>query len=240
MNDPTCGRAAASLDQHHSSSESDKLFAAAADRNKAPILEVLKTRLPEAGLILEVAAGTGQHAAFFAEHFLETSPGLAFLPTEADESSLPSIRAHAAGLGNVLPPRVLDVARDAPESWPRGGNGKEEEGEEDERPYAAVYCANLTHISPFEATRGLFRGCGALLRPGSALFLYGPFAVGGRPATPSDAAFDGSLRARNPAWGYRDIDAELAPAAAESGLVLEERVAMPANNFLLVFRKKKE
>ena len=274
MKDPTSGgnevsnlfgRKAASLDQHRSSSESDKLFAAAAERNKAPILEVLKTRLPASGLVLEVASGTGQHAAFFAEHFLRAAPGLAFLPTEADQSSLPSIRAHAAGLGNVLAPRILDVGRDAPESWPRGegdeGARSATEGpfqpppsssssspspspssssSSPSRPYSAIYCANLTHISPFEATLGLFRGAGALLKPGSALFLYGPFAVGGKPATPSDAAFDSSLRARDPRWGYRDIDAELAPAAAESGLVLEEKVEMPANNFLLVFRKEGE
>ena len=266
-NAANAGRAATSLDQHRSSSD-DKLFAAAAERNKAPILEVLRTRLPESGLVLEVASGTGQHVSHFAEHFLRASPGLLFLPTEADESSLPSIRAHAAGMRNVLTPRVLDVARDAPESWPRGG---QEEGgsratsgpssfsgpssssppsssssEKKKRPYAAIYCANLTHISPFSATLGLFRGAGLLLEEpegrrggGGALFLYGPFAVGGRPATPSDLAFDASLRAREPSWGYRDIEAELVPAAAESGLVLEERVAMPANNWLLVFRKKR-
>ena len=256
------GRAAASLDQHRSSStESDKLFAAAAERNKAPILEVLKARLPESGLVLEVASGTGQHVAFFAEHFLRhraasAAPGLVFLPTEADRSSLPSIRAHAAGLGNVLAPRVLDVGRDAPESWPRAAAEEEEKREarsaataspscpspspsssSSRPPYSAVYCANLTHISPFEATLGLFKGAGALLKPKGALFLYGPFDVGGRPATPSDAAFDASLRARDPRWGYRDIETELVPAAAENGLVLEEKVEMPANNFMLVFRK---
>lgn len=247
------GRAASSLDVHHS--ESDKLFAAAAERNKAPILEVLRERLPRSGIVLEVASGTGQHAAFFAKSLMRASPGLAFLPTEADASSLPSIRAHAAGMPNVLAPRVLDVERDAPGSWPR--EAAEEAVEEaatarttsssspspspsssSSTPYSAIYCANLTHISPFAATLGLFRGAGALLEPNSALFLYGPFAVGGKPATPSDAAFDASLRARDSRWGYRDIEAELVPAARASGLMLEEKVNMPANNFLCVFRKK--
>jgi len=255
------GRASTSLDQHRSSSEGDKLFAAAAERNKAPILEALSSRLPESGLVLEVASGTGQHVAHFASHFLSlhasSSPGLRFLPTEADESSLPSIRAHAAGMANVMSPRVLDVGRDAPESWPRG---EEEEGgarstsglsssfcpsssssssSSSSKPYAAIYCANLTHIATFAATLGLFRGAGALLRPGGALFLYGPFAVDGKPSTPSDLAFDASLRARDPRWGYRDIRAELVPAAEGSGLALEEQVEMPANNWLCVFRKKR-
>ena len=244
----TEGRAATSLDQH--SLEGDKLFAAAAERNKAPILDVLRARLPESGLVLEVASGTGQHVAFFAENLLRALPGLRFLPTEADESSLPSIRAHAAGMGNVLAPRVLDVGRDAPESWPRGEEEEVEEAEEEEKeeekpssskepPYTAIYCANLTHISPFAATLGLLGGAGTLLKPEGVLLLYGPFAIGGKPATPSDLAFDAGLRARDRRWGYRDIDTELVPAAKESGLVLEEKVEMPANNFLLVFRKKR-
>ena len=280
-NDPDLlGRAATSLDQHHrpaDAKDADKLFAAAAERNKAPILEVMRSRLPASGLVLEVASGTGQHVAWFAQH-LKSEPtatatatatamampeGLVFLPTEADESSLPSIRAHTAGMDNVLPPRVLDVGRDEPESWPRrkeeGGGGGGEAAEAVEAaaaasssssssplpspstPYSAVYCANLTHISPFSVTLGLFKGAGTLLEPGGALFLYGPFAVGGRPATPSDATFDASLRAKDSRWGYRDIDSELVPAAVREGggLMLEERVEMPANNFLLVFRKKK-
>lgn len=248
------GRTATSLDQHLSSSESDKFFAAAAERNKAPIFEALRDRLPRSGLVLEVAAGTGQHAAFFAGNLAHASPALRWLPTEADPSSLPSIRAHTAGMPNVLAPRVLDVERDPPESWPREAAAGEAaagasattasassppSSSSSPTPHSAIYCANLTHISPFAATVGLLRGAGSLLTPNGALFLYGPFAVGGRPATPSDAAFDASLRTRDSRWGYRDIEGELEPAAKESGLVLEEKVDMPANNFLLVFHKKK-
>ena len=260
----TFGGRAASLDQHHSG-EDEKLFAAAAERNKEPIWTELQSRLPKSGgLVLEVASGTGQHLAFFAESLLKSSSssssssssalGLVFLPTEADRSSLPSIRAHSRGLPNVLPPRLLDVESDPPESWPRGENGEASSSSPSPSspsfssssttttPFAAIYAANLTHISPFAATLGLFAGAGKLLEPGGALFLYGPFARRGKgPQMPSDAAFDATLRARDSRWGYRDVEEELVPAAKDKGgLALEEVVEMPANNFLLVFRKEKE
>ena len=210
-----------------------KLFAAAADRNKEPILAVLRAWLPkkEGGdtpqHLLEVAAGTGQHAPFFAARL---DGRWAWHPTDGDASGLPSMRAHAADSDTVAEPTILDVANTPPERWPTP--------ESDGGKWDAAFAGNLTHISPWAATKGLLRGAGATLRPGGRLLLYGPFAVDGAPATPSDAAFDASLRAQNPAWGYRDLRAEVIPAAAAAGLSWVETVPMPANNFTLVFEKK--
>jgi hypothetical protein len=218
------------MDDHASSGA--KLFAAAADRNKEPILAVLREWLPLSGdatgrRALEVAAGTGQHAAFFGTAL----PDWTWQPTEKDEACAASIAAHAAGLANVAAPVLLDVTVTPPAAWPRppGGGGSG---------WGAVYCANLTHISPWAATLGLLAGAAAGLRVGGRLLLYGPFAVAGAPATPSDAEFDASLRARNPAWGYRDVAAQVVPAAAAVGLTHLATVPMPANNFTLVFEKE--
>jgi hypothetical protein len=219
-------RAARSMDDH-SSDGGAKLFAAAADRNKDPILAVLRDWLPSPpGAVLEVAAGTGQHAA----HFASALPGWAWQPTEADPACLASIAAHTAGLENVAPPAVLDVASVPPAAWPRPPHA-------DETGWAAVYAANLAHISPWAATAGLLAGAAGSLRRGGRLLLYGPFAVDGAPATPSDAAFDASLRARDPEWGYRDIK-EVTAAAEGVGLGHLATVAMPANNFTLVFERR--
>ena len=208
-----------------------RLFAAAADRNKEPILAVLKAWLPGAGgRVLEGASGTGQHAAFFAGGL---GPAWAWQPTEADAACLASIAAHAAdcATGHVAPPLVLDVAAAGPGDWPKP-SGDAAGG------WDAVFTANLTHISPWPATAGLLAGAAAALRPGGRLLVYGPFAVDGAPATPSDAAFDASLRATNPAWGYRDLKAEVVPAAAAAGLAWLATEPMPANNFTLVFEKQ--
>jgi len=229
------------MDSHSAdpaSSSSAKLFAAAADRNKDAILAVLQAWLPQptsegAGQqqqqhVLEVAAGTGQHAPYFAARL---GGGVwAWHPTDADPASLPSMRAHAAECAAVAPPAVLDVAATPPERWPAPPGGGQ---------WDAVFAANLTHISPWGATVGLMAGAGAALRPGGGrLLLYGPFAVDGVPATPSDAAFDASLRGSDPAWGYRDIATQVIPAAASAGLAWLATVPMPANNFTLVFERR--
>jgi hypothetical protein len=188
-------------------------------RNRDPILEALRPRLPREGLVLEIAAGAGEHAV----HHAAALPGLEWQPTDPDPDALSSIaawRAHAA-LPNLLPPLRLDAAD--PDAWPT--------------PRAdAVVNINMIHISPWAATEGLMAGAGRLLPSGGGLFLYGPYIERGVETAPSNLAFDLSLRSRDPAWGIRHLDAVTA-AAAGQGLALAERIAMPANNLVLVFRK---
>jgi len=195
-----------------------RLSAPAAERNAAPILDVLKTALPAHGTVLEIASGTGQHAA----HFAAALPHLVWQPSDADPRARASIAAWGAhtGLANLLAPLDLDVLR---EPWPIAAAD-------------AIVCINMIHISPWEATVALMQGAGARLPAGGVLVTYGPYRRGGAHTAPSNEAFDADLRARNPAWGVRDMEAveKLAEAA---GLICETRVAMPANNFSLVFRK---
>lgn len=195
--------------------------APAARRNRGPILEALRRLLPARGRVLEVASGTGQHAAFFARSL----PGIAWQPSERDEALLGSIAgwAREEGVPEPLPPLHLDACS---EDWPEG-------------PFDAVFSANLVHIAPWRTCCGLLRGAGRCLRPGGLLILYGPFRVGGSHTAPSNQAFDASLRARNPDWGVRDLD-ELEAEAARHGLVGTERMAMPANNQVVVLRRQPE
>lgn len=188
----------------------------AADRNKAPILEVLRRVLPARATVLEIAAGTGQHAAYFAA----AMPGWQWQPTDGDPRALASIDAWCAGLGNVLPALALDVT--APQ-WPLPSAA-----------FDAVYCANMIHISPWAACGALMRGAARHLAPGGLLVTYGAYLVDGEPPTPGNLAFDADLRSRNPAWGVRRLVA-VAEEAAAAGLRLRERVPMPADNLTLVF-----
>ena len=188
-------------------------------RNRDPILLVLKPRLPAAGLVLEVASGFGEHAVYNAAAL----PGLQWQPTDWDAASLPGIeawRAHAA-LPNLLPPLQLDAA--CPDSWPL------------ERADVVVNI-NMIHISPWAATEGLMIGAGRILPPGGLLFLYGPYIEAEAKTAPSNLAFDQSLRSRDPAWGIRHLD-QVKALAATQGLALAERIAMPANNLALFFRR---
>lgn len=197
----------------------ERQYSAAAERNAAPILEVLRRRLPaEPARVLEVAAGSGQHAVRFA-HAL---PHVRWQPTDADPDALASIRARAAQspAPNLAPPLHLEV--DAAE-WPV------EHAD-------AVVCVNLLHIAPWTATTGLCAGAARVLPPAGELLVYGPFRVGGRHTADSNARFDEQLRARDPAWGIRDLDA-VAEVAAGHGLEHVETVPMPANNRLVVFRR---
>jgi len=189
-------------------------------RNRGPILEVLRRALPETGRVLEIAAGAGEHAA----HMAKALPGVEWQPTDAEPLALGSIRAwrEAAGTPNLLDPRVLDVTD--PADWP-------------EDAYEAVVCINMVHISPWVATEGLMEGAARVLTLGGLLYLYGPFREGGRHTAPSNEAFDASLKARDPAWGVRDLE-EVVALAARHGLALAERVGMPANNLSLMFRRE--
>jgi len=196
-----------------------KRHAPATARNREPILDVLRAVLPERGKVLEIAAGSGEHAA----HFSVALPDIIWQPTDTDPDCLASIDAWAAeaGLANLRPAARLDVVTGP---WPDGNAA-----------FDAVFCCNLIHIAPWAACLGLMAGAGRVLTPEGILVLYGPFAVDGRHTAPSNAAFDASLRAQNPEWGVRDL-AAVAAEAARHGLELEQRIAMPANNLSLVFR----
>ena len=196
----------------------------AADRNKQPILDVLREVLPAQGTALEIAAGTGQHAAWFAAAL----PGWTWQPTDADASALPSIAAWTSqsGLPNVRPPLLLDVT--APQ-WPAQGPPFAE-------PFDAIYCANMLHIAPWAACAALMEGSARHLAPGGVLITYGPYLEDNVPTAPGNLSFDQSLRARNPAWGIRHVR-DVAREAQRCALALRERHAMPANNLLLVFAR---
>lgn len=188
-------------------------------RNRDPILDILRPRLPASGLVLEIAAGAGEHAV----HMARALPGLEWRPTDPDPVALDSIGAwrKAAGLPNLLAPLILDASQ--PDAWPVDRAD-------------AVVCINMVHISPWSATEGLMTGAGRILPPGGMLYLYGPYRETGVPTAASNEAFDADLRRRNPAWGLRDLD-EVTALAGAHGLALSERIAMPANNLSLVFRR---
>lgn len=195
-----------------------KRRAPAAERNSAPIADVLQGELPDEGVVLEIASGTGQHAVFFANRF----PQLEWQPSDTDPEALGSILAWVKGSGaeNLLPPVVLDASSPP---WPI------------ERADAVV-CINMVHISPWEATEGLFRGAATLLNPGAPLILYGPYLEADREAEPSNLAFDADLKRRNPSWGLRQRE-EVDRLAAECGFQLSTRYEMPANNLTLIYRR---
>src|SRR5580704_12789529 len=187
-------------------------------RNRDPILDVLKRLLPSRGLVLEIASGSGEHAAFFATQL----PALSWRPSDPDAGALASIAGHCAASGavNLLPPLHLDVTENV---WPI------------ERA-DAVMCCNMIHIAPWAACEGLIAGAGRVLPAGGILYLYGPYKIDGRHTAPSNQAFDGYLRSQNAAWGIRDL-AEVADLAKRHDLALVDTVPMPANNFSVIFRR---
>jgi hypothetical protein len=189
----------------------------APERNKEPILAVLRRVLPAAGVLLEVSSGSGQHAA----HFARALPSLTWQPSDCEPDNLASIAAWVgdSGLANLLAPIELDVLSP---SWNVGT-------------LAAAFNANMIHIAPWECCVGLFDGLGRHLASGGVFVLYGPFRIGGAHTAPSNAEFDAGLRARDARWGVRDLEAVVAEAE-RVGLVLQERVPMPSNNQSLVFK----
>ena len=191
---------------------------APAERNREPIATELRRLLPAHGIALEIASGTGQHAA----HFAAALPGWRWQPSDGDARSLASIAAWCEGVPNVLPPVELDVLSDAWPGVPASVN--------------AVFCANMLHISPWATCPALMQGAARHLSERGLLVLYGPCVVDGEPTAPSNQAFDADLRARDPAWGLRRL-ADVAAQAQAVGLELRERVSMPANNLLLVFAR---
>ena len=195
------------------------LASPAAARNREPILRVLQAHLPARGRVLEIAAGSGEHAVAFAGAL----PGLEWTPSDPSAEARTSIAAWAgaAGLTSLCNPLALDVLDEA--TWPQG-------------PFGALVCINMIHISPWAATQGLMRLAGRVLPIGGLLATYGPYREAETPLARSNAAFDESLKARDPSWGLRDRD-EVAAAARAEGLALTRRVEMPANNLMLLFRR---
>ena len=192
--------------------------APAALRNREPIAEVLAEWLPARGTILEIASGTGEHAAYFAQRF----PGLDWQPSDLHPDALASIAAwrDELGLPNLRSPLALDAAAS---EWPV------------ERA-DAVLSINMVHISPWVAALGLLDGAARILQAGSPLILYGPWLKDDAPTAPSNLDFDADLKRRDPEWGLRRVE-DFAAAAEDRGLSLETTRAMPANNLMLLLRR---
>ena len=199
--------------------ETPRRHAPATLRNREPILTVLQRVLLASGLLLEIASGSGEHAAFMTPRL----PGIDWQPTELKPGALAGIDAHGADSGcpRIRPAIVLDTSAG---DWPIHHAD-------------AVFCCNMVHIAPWTAAEGLFTGAACILPAGAPLILYGPFKRQGVHTAASNAAFDESLRGHDPAWGVRCLDSEILPLAARSGLALNEIVEMPANNLTAVFRK---
>jgi hypothetical protein len=210
----------------------DLQFSPAAERNKAPILAVLKEVLPPEGTILEIASGSGQHAAYFAAQLAPRH----WLPSEPDPLLRRSILAWRGEqpCPTLHAPLALDVAEP---TWPL----------EDDRlvktigavalpPIQAIVNINMIHISPWAACLALMAGANRLLPPGGVLYLYGPYKRGGEHTAPSNAAFDDSLRSRHPDWGLRNLE-EVMQAARAEHLTLQQVREMPANNLSVIFTK---
>ena len=195
-----------------------KWFLAAAERNQRPILDVLSRVLPDRGVVLEIASGTGQHVV----HFAKALPGLTWQPSDPDPELRQSIalRVSEEQLANVKPPIELNVARFP---WPS-------------QTADAIVCINMIHVAPWSAALALFEGAKTLLPTRRVLFLYGPYRRFGQHTSKSNEQFDSDLRAQDPEWGLRDLEA-VSAAGASSGFALDEIVEMPANNFSLLFRR---
>jgi SAM-dependent methyltransferase len=194
-----------------------KRFSEPCERNREPILAVLKRVFADRREVLEIGSGTGQHAAYFAPAL----PHLVWQPSDVAEN-LPSVNAWAAeaGAASLAPPLELDVDRPFPRVAADG-----------------VFSANTCHIMSWPQVERMFAAVGSLLPQGGVFALYGPFNYGGKPTSPSNAAFDASLRLRDPQSGLRDAEA-ITALAARHGMTLDEDNAMPANNRLLVFRRR--
>lgn len=207
------------MTQHHQDAAPDgRPRNPAAERNKDPIRAVLTRTLPPTGTVLEIASGTGPHVL----HFAAAMPSLVWQPSEADPTLRNAIddALREQAPSNVRPPLTLDVLQ---AEWPIARAD-------------ALVCINLTHVAPWSATEALLDGAAAILPAGGVGVIYGPFRREGGHTAESNRAFDEALRARNPEWGLRDIEAVIAAAEAR-GLPSRELIEMPANNLCLVLAK---
>jgi SAM-dependent methyltransferase len=200
-------------------SEKARHFPATA-RNRDVIADVLKRHLPESGTVLEIGSGSGEHCIYFAGLF----PHLVWQPSDPDPLNLASIQAwidaEVPDAPNIRPPLSINASDvilpiDAAD---------------------AIFCANVIHISPWDATQGLMRNAGSLLPPGGLLYLYGPYRIDGTHTAPSNEAFDGSLRSQNETWGVRDLE-DVCAEAEKNGLAFSARVEMPSNNQSVIFTR---
>jgi len=198
-----------------------RMYSPSAARNRDVIRDAYLAAMPKSGRVLEIGSGTGEHAI----HVAEAVPDIVWAPSDPDAASRASIAAWiaATGLSNVEPPRDIDVT--SPDWGVEGA-------------LDGVVSINMIHIAPWAAAEGLILGAARLLKSGGKLFLYGPFSRHGAHTAPSNEVFDGNLKARDPEWGVRDLDDEVATTAAIHGLVLDDVSAVPANNFVAVFRKE--
>jgi SAM-dependent methyltransferase len=192
--------------------------APSAERNAAPILAALTRLLPETARVLELASGTGQHAA----QFCAALPRLDWQPSDGNTAMFPSIRSWSAGLPNLRPPVQIDAGR---AGWAVGHTG-----------YDVALVVNLLHLISASEARNTVTGMAETLAPGGIALVYGPFRRDGQLTSAGDAAFDASLRAQDPAIGYKDR-AEVVGWALAAGLRPDTHIEMPANNLMLVFRR---
>ncbi|KYQ57676.1 UPF0585 protein C16orf13 like protein A [Trachymyrmex zeteki] len=202
-----------------------KLIYPAADRNKDPILSVLKRYIQPGTnqILLEISSGTGQHVAHFAPHF----PQVTFYPSEYDLKLLDSIAAYAHGYSNIKTPIGIDITTDY-RLW---GNGNFKPNS-----LEYIYNANMIHISPYQCTIGLFNNANQLLKPNGLLITYGPYAFDGQITPQSNVDFNESLKLQDPSWGLRDVT-DLKKLAEENNIRLIEIVDMPANNKTIIWKK---
>lgn len=201
--------------------------APAAERNKDPILDVLKTLGPASwsGKALEIASGTGQHVCHFASYFTK----LIWQPSEYDKGSLNVIRnniSYNSALTNILDPVQIDITQPC-EEWPISRDSK----------YQLIVCINMIHISPWQCTLGLLVNSSKLLKEDGYLVTYGPYSVNGILTPESNIAFNDNLKHRNSEWGIRDVK-DISDEASKVNLHLINMVDMPANNKTLIFQYK--
>lgn len=208
-------------------------YAPATERNRDFILPILRDVLPDSGTVLEISSGTGEHAVYFAPALKPRQ----WLPSDLDPAARASIRAwqQASPSDNLHPPLAIDVRE---EQWAVETDIANQPAHLDlqQHPITAIVNINMIHISPWSACLGLMAGAGRILPTAGVLYLYGPYKRSGQHTAPSNAAFDQSLRSRNPEWGVRDLEAVIDAAAAHQ-LQHQQTIQMPANNLSVVFQK---
>jgi hypothetical protein len=197
-------------------------YAPATQRNRQPILDILKQILPSTGNILEIASGTGEHAVFFAPYFYPRK----WIPSDVNNESIESIKSWQkyCVTNNMQSPLWLDVTA---ENWVFP---------EDLKPITSVININIIHISPWQSCIGLMRGSQKILSSGSILYLYGPFKINNQHTAPSNEQFDQYLKIQNPQWGVRNLD-DVILLANQYKLKFKEIIPMPANNFSVIFER---
>jgi len=196
-----------------------KQHAPHADREKGPLVDVLRRVLPDRGMVLEVGSGTGQHIVHFARQF----PTVVFQPSDYDQVAVASVDSYRreAKLPNVREPLLLEVRK---RIW---GHGQLD----------AVLAINLVHMTSWSVCEGLFDGARRHLRPSGVLMVFGPFKQNGGFTTLADAQVDAALRSKNPDWGLRDLEAVTGLGLARN-LMVEQAVDMPGGQLAVVFRKQ--